>query len=69
VDAIAPWEEELSLPWVGGRRTPGGIGLQLVRSAKINGIDPMAYLKHVLTVLPSARQADLDGLMPWNIGK
>jgi transposase len=51
----------------GGRRA--ALIYSLVESAKINGIDPMAYLKHVLTVLPSAKQVDLDGLMPWNFGK
>ena len=38
----------------------------LIESAKFNGVNPTAYLKHVLTALPSARAKDLDALLPWN---
>lgn len=38
----------------------------LIESAKLNGINPTAYLTHVLTVLPSAKAKDLDALLPWN---
>ena len=38
----------------------------LIESAKLNGVNPNAYLKHVLTALPSARAKDLDALLPWN---
>ena len=38
----------------------------LIESAKLNGVNPTAYLRHVLTVLPSATAKDLDALLPWN---
>jgi len=38
----------------------------LIESAKLNGINPSAYLTHVLTALPSAKAKDLDALLPWN---
>jgi hypothetical protein len=38
----------------------------LIESAKRNGVNPSAYLRHVLTELPSATAADLDALLPWN---
>jgi transposase len=38
----------------------------LIESAKLNGVDPHAYLAHVLERLPSAKAVDLDSLLPWN---
>jgi transposase len=38
----------------------------LIESAKLNGVNPSVYLKHVLTTLPSAKTKDLDALLPWN---
>ena len=38
----------------------------LIESAKLNGVNPNAYLRHVLTTLPSAKAKDLDALLPWN---
>lgn len=38
----------------------------LIESAKLNDVDPHAYLAHVLERLPSAKAADLDALLPWN---
>jgi len=38
----------------------------LIESAKLNGVNPSAYLQHVLTALPSATSSDLDALLPWN---
>ena len=38
----------------------------LIESAKLNGINPHAYLTHVLTKLPTAKSKDLDALLPWN---
>ena len=41
----------------------------LVESAKANGIEPFAYLQHVLVQLPyfgkSPSHEDLEALMPW----
>lgn len=41
----------------------------LIESAKLNGINPNAYLLHILTKLPTAKRDDLDALMPWNFAK
>ena len=38
----------------------------LIETAKLNGVNPHAYLTHVLTELPSAKARDLDALLPWN---
>lgn len=38
----------------------------LIETAKLNGVNPSAYLTHVLTALPSAKATDLDALLPWN---
>lgn len=43
--------------------------LRLIESAKLNGINPNAYLVDVLTRLPTAKRDDLDALMPWNFVK
>ena len=51
----------------GGRRA--ALMYSLIESAKLNGIDPKAYLVDVLTRLPTAKRDDLDALMPWNFTK
>ena len=51
----------------GGRRA--ALMYSLIESAKLNGIDPKAYLLDVLTKMPTAKRADLDALMPWNFVK
>ena len=38
----------------------------LIESAKLNDINPHAYLTHVLTKLPTAKAKHLDALLPWN---
>jgi transposase len=38
----------------------------LIETAKLNGINPHAYLTNVLTQLPTAKARDLDALLPWN---
>ena len=42
----------------------------LLETAKVNGLNPEAYLNHLLTVLPERFAADpqavIDDLMPWN---
>ena len=40
--------------------------MSLIQSAKINGLDPQAYLRDVLARLPTARHSDLDDLLPHN---
>jgi len=40
----------------------------LVETAKANGLEPYAYLRHVLTALPRAESVDdIDALLPWNV--
>lgn len=40
------------------------VTLSLVQSAKLQGKNPFAYLKDVLTRLPSAKAKDIDALLP-----
>ena len=40
----------------------------MVETAKANGLNPYAYLKHVFTELPKAeRVEDMEALLPWNV--
>ena len=41
----------------------------LVETAKINGIDPEAYLRDVLTRIADHPINRIDELLPWNIGR
>jgi len=66
-------------PFVVGRRnwlfsdTPGGAHASanlysLVETAKANGLDPYAYLRHVFTELPKAATVeDIERLLAWNL--
>jgi len=38
--------------------------MSLIQSAKLNGHDPFAYLKDVLTRLPTHRASDIGALLP-----
>lgn len=39
----------------------------LIETAKLNGLEPYAYLKHVFTILPNAETLEeVDALLPWN---
>ena len=38
----------------------------LIGSAKLNGIDPEAYLSHVLARIADHRIRQIDALLPWN---
>ena len=40
--------------------------MSLVQSAKLNGHDPWAYLKDVLTKLPTQLNSRIDELLPHN---
>ena len=40
----------------------------LVETAKLNGIDPEAYLREVLTRIADHPINRIDELLPWNIG-
>ena len=67
-------------PFVLGRKawlfsdTPAGAEASahlysLIETAKANGCEPYAYLRHVFTELPKATTlAEIEALLPWNIG-
>uniref|UniRef100_UPI002ABD779B transposase domain-containing protein n=1 Tax=Burkholderia sp. BCC1977 TaxID=2817440 RepID=UPI002ABD779B len=38
--------------------------MSLIRSAQLNGLEPLAYLKDVLTRLPTHKANDIDELLP-----
>jgi transposase len=66
-------------PFVMGRKawlfsdTPAGADASarlysLIETAKANGVEPYAYLRHVFTQLPKATTADdIEALLPWNV--
>ena len=39
----------------------------LIGTCKLNGIDPRAYLTHVLTHIADHKVNRIDELLPWNI--
>jgi hypothetical protein len=39
----------------------------LIVSAKLNGINPQAYLRHVLTVIADNHNNRVADLLPWNV--
>ena len=47
----------------GGRRA--ALLYSLIETCKLNDVEPYAYLKDVLTRLPTLPARDLDELMPW----
>ncbi len=71
------WVENQIRPWALGRKNwlfAGSLRsgeraanvMTLIQSAKINGLDPQAYLRGVLERIPTARRSDLDELLPHN---
>ena len=69
------WIENQVRPWALGRKNWLFAGSQrsgqraasimsLIQSAKINGLDPQAYLRDVLERLPTTTYADIDSLLP-----
>ena len=71
------WVENQIRPWALGRSNwlfAGSLRsgqraaniMSLIQSAKINGLDPQAYLGDVLMRLPTATYSELDALLPHN---
>ena len=69
------WAENQSRPWALGRKNwlfAGSLRsgkraaaiMSLIQSARLNGHDPYAYLKDVLTRLPTQLASDIDQLLP-----
>ena len=68
-------------PFVMGRKawlfsdTPAGAEASarlysLIATAKANGLEPYAYLRHIFTELPKAKTlADIEALLPWTIAR
>ena len=48
----------------GGHRA--ALMFSLIETCKLNGIDPLAYFKDVLTRLPTLPHTRLDELLPWS---
>ncbi|EGH30066.1 transposase component [Pseudomonas syringae pv. japonica str. M301072] len=69
------WAESQIRPWALGRKNwlfAGSLRsgkraaaiMSLIQSARLNGHDPYAYLKDVLTRLPTQRASEIDQLLP-----
>jgi hypothetical protein len=69
------WAENQIRPWALGRENwlfAGSLRsgkraaaiMTLIPSARLNGYDPYAYLKDVLTRLPTHRASEIDQLLP-----
>ena len=48
----------------GGERT--AVMYTLIRTARLNGVDPQAWLADVLARIADHKAADLAALLPWN---
>ncbi|MEM6484316.1 MAG: IS66 family transposase, partial [Pseudomonadota bacterium] len=73
------WIENQIRPWALGRKNwlfAGSLRsgqraanvMSLIQSAKINGLDPQAYLRDVLERLPATKYSEIDSLLPHNWG-
>lgn len=71
------WIENQVRPWALGRKNwlfAGSLRsgqraanvMSLIQSAKINGLDPQAYLRDVLERLPTLMYSEIDSLLPHN---
>ncbi|WP_368766415.1 transposase domain-containing protein, partial [Enterobacter hormaechei] len=49
----------------GGER--GALLYGLIGTCRLNDIDPEAYLRHILSVLPEWPSNRVDELLPWNV--
>ncbi|GAB3394851.1 hypothetical protein GCM10027514_41450 [Azotobacter armeniacus] len=71
------WCENQIRPWALGRSNwlfAGSLRsgkraaalMSLIQSARLNGHDPYAYLKDVLTRLPTQKASEISALLPHN---
>ena len=62
--AVCSWALELAVRWLvrSGKRAAAIMGL--IQSARLSGHDPYAYLKDVLTRLPTQRASEIAELLP-----
>ncbi|AET94939.1 transposase IS66 (plasmid) [Burkholderia sp. YI23] len=71
------WVENQIRPWAIGRTNwlfagslragqRGAVIMSLIRSAQLNGHEPHAYLKDILTRLPTHKACDIASLLPHN---
>jgi hypothetical protein len=52
------------------RRIEQLLHYSLIETAKANGLEPYAYLTHVLKALPYADTVEqIEALLPWNLKK
>ena len=69
------FDEQQIRPWATGRKNWLFVGtllagqraaaiMSLIQTAKLNGHDPYAYLRDVLTRLPTQKNRDLRDLLP-----
>ena len=49
-----------------GKAERAAVIMSLIESAKLNGLDPWAYLKDVFERLPTLKQRDIAQLLPHN---
>ncbi|MEH6741555.1 MAG: transposase domain-containing protein [Sulfitobacter sp.] len=42
------------------------IAFTLIETAKLNGVDPQAWLTDLLSRIPDHKINRIDGLLPWN---
>jgi hypothetical protein len=71
------WAENQIRPWALGRKNwlfAGSLRsgqraaavMTLIQSAKLNDLEPYAYLKDVLDRLPTTKASQIDELLPYN---
>ncbi|EOF5135294.1 transposase domain-containing protein [Salmonella enterica] len=52
---------------VSGRGECGALLYRLIGTCRLNGIDPEAYLRNILSVLPEWSSNKVAELLPWNV--
>ena len=45
---------------------PAAIAYTLIKTARLNGVDPQAWLARVLERIPDYKINRIDELLPWN---